>query len=186
MDLPSERVRGRDPDERRPGVRVRRAPRRNASVAAASRSSTRSSPSAQPELAQRLRCASAPRGARTWNGARGYIRRVARPGLGARRRRRLLQGSDQRARAHRRAPRRRAARARGTRRLRRCHAFGRRARALRAHPRSAQHPALRHRRSHRVGQQWDDPEIAQLLLQLNSATADEVETLAALEMEKAS
>ena len=34
--------------------------------------------------------------------------------------------------------------------------------------------------------QWAYPEIAQLLLQLNAAIADEVETLAALEMEKAS
>ena len=37
-----------------------------------------------------------------------------------------------------------------------------------------------------AGHGWNDAEIAQLLLQLNSATADEVETLAALEMEEVS
>ena len=37
-----------------------------------------------------------------------------------------------------------------------------------------------------AGHEWDHREIAQLLLELNSAQADEVETLAAIEMEAAS
>ena len=83
---------------------------------------------------------------------------VVRPRLGARRRRRLLQGPDQRPRPDRRPPRRRTARPGRHRRPgpgRVDHAGTRR---LSAHARSAEHRAVRHRRSHRqqrLGRQRD-------------------------------
>ena len=128
--------------------------------------------------------ASAPRGPRTWSGHRGYHPPVARARVGARGRRRLLQGPDQRARAHRRAPRRRAP---GPGRRSTGSATdavaGRRARALRDHPRPAEHPAVRRRRPHRqpaVGRRRDRRPAAAAQLRI---MADEVETLAALDLE---
>jgi 2-polyprenyl-6-methoxyphenol hydroxylase-like FAD-dependent oxidoreductase len=138
----------------------------------------------EPALAQRLRMASAPRGARTWKGRPGYLRRAHGPGW-------ALVGDA----GYYKDP----VSAHGlTDALRDAELLA--VALLDGFDDHALDDALEHYERTRdrlsiplfdsvdriASQQWAYPEIAQLLLQLNAATADEVETLAALEMEKAS
>ena len=125
VGLPRRR-RGRpDPDQRRADLRVRRDhPGADAHAAdGAGRPRTRFD--ARVRLAApRTATGSGPRtpgraGFHGWAGRRGFVRRSWGPGLGAGRRRGLLQGPDQHARDDRRAARRRAARVRGPGRPRR-------------------------------------------------------------------
>ena len=101
------------------------------------------------------------------------------PGLGARRRRRLLQGPAQRPRAHRRPARRRAARPRDRPRWSPTERSARRWPDYQATRDGCRWPC-----STTVdviaGHRWTDAEIPGLLCQLDAAMADEVEALAAL------
>lgn len=138
-----------------------------------------------PDLAERLRAATPPRGTRTWSGHHGYIRRAYGPGwalvgdagyfkdpLSAHGLTDALRDAELLARA-----------------------------VIEGHDNAsdldaalAQFQATRDRLSiplfdvvdRIAGQQWSDAQIGDLLLQLSSAMTDEVETLAALEAEPVS
>jgi 2-polyprenyl-6-methoxyphenol hydroxylase-like FAD-dependent oxidoreductase len=139
---------------------------------------------AEPALASRLRAATVPKGARSWSGARGFIRRSHGPGW-------ALVGDA----GYYKDP----ISAHGlTDALRDAELLARS--VIEGFDEWSLADALEHYERTRnrlsiplfdvvdriAGHDWNNREIAQLLLELNSATADEVETLAAIEMEAAS
>ena len=80
VDLPPRRRGRRDPDQRRPGLRLRQRHARAHRARRARRAARASSPSSSPELADRLAAAEAPPALRTFRGQPGYIRRSWGPG----------------------------------------------------------------------------------------------------------
>ena len=109
-----------DPDQRRADVRRSVAPRpsrmrTSCRAGAPRRRSTACSPRSPAPIGRRRPTAAAQRAAARLGGVPGHVRRSYGPGLGARRRRRLLQGPDHDPRHDRRPARRRAARGRRAR-----------------------------------------------------------------------
>src|SRR5574340_902638 len=151
LGVPARGGRGRHTDRRRPGVRVGghrerpvrrtagRGPRRHLPVTA-----RRGRPGAG--LVDRDHTTGRP-ATRLPRRAR-LDPRQRRPGLGAGRRRRLLQGPHHGTRHHRRPARRGAARPRGARRTPRRPGPARRPARLRTHARSALRATVRHHRAH--------------------------------------
>ena len=113
----ARRLPGCHPDQRRGDLRLRRAPRppgcASCVVSAPTQAFATLLDRAAPALADRVAAARPVSRLHGWAAHPGFVRRSWRAGLGAGRRRRLLQGPDHHPRHHRRAARRRAARRRG-------------------------------------------------------------------------
>ncbi len=149
------------------------------SAAADSTCSCASSPRSSPELADRLAAAERATCAAHVPWPTRLHPAIVRAGLGAGRRRRLLQGPAQRARPHRRPARRRAARPR----RRRVSPTAPRATTPSPPTRrdaTSCRPTCSTSSTSSPASSWTDAEIARLLLRLNAAMADEVDALSAL------